>query len=360
MVRKKLYKQYKLFFILIILILIIFSFFFLVLYPLYIQNIEDTDYKKFMAGGIESYPLISHGVTGEQDIIFNQIGELSPKKNVILLGGSTTRWGVLPEYTLPGNWTLFNFGMGYDTVYSDTVMLNYINTYANHKLNKNDVVIFHIYYGHFVEWDPKIDYTRNVIESSGIYSVDNSGKITGHMVDLEKQVLLKKFQINYFYSRAGSDSEQFIRNLVISNSLSENSSNNLNPDNTTPDEKKIQEFREYWIERTNKTTYPNNNTAKFEELIQQLNTQTNVVIVNLDTPSWIHNSLKEQEYETWLEYNLTPFLKKEKIPYLDFSFTIPDSEYRDSIHLSKNGREHYTALFNKDIKKYLAGLGSEV
>jgi hypothetical protein len=348
------YKQYKLVFILAILILIIFSVFLFLFYPIYIKSIEDNDYKKFLAGGIESYPLIKNGIAGEQDKIFNQIDELSFKKNVIFIGGSTTRWGVLPNYILPNNWTVYNFAMGYDTVYSDIVMLNYINNYANHKLNKNDVVIFHIYYGHFVEWNPKTDYTRNVIESSGIYHVDDSGKITGHMTDLQKQLLLKEFQINYFYSSVGSEFNKFIRKIFIQNSIiSEKSLNNLNQNIVGLDEKTLKEYKEYWIERTINTSYPNNSTAKFEDLIQQLNNQTNVVVVNLDTPTWIHNSSKEQEYEKWLENNLTRFLKKEKIPYLDFSSTIPDSDYRDSIHLSLNGREKYTIIFNNRINKYL-------
>lgn len=352
------YKQYKLVFILTILITIIFCVFLLVFYPLYIQNLDNRDYKNSLAGELGgAYPLIEHGLPGEQNVIFNQIDELSFEKNVILIGGSTTRWGVLRNCCLPNNWTLYNFGMGFDKVYSDKVMINYINNYANHKLNKNDVVIFHINFWHFSEEPPKSDYTRKVIENYGIYQIDDSGKITGQMTDLKKMLLLNKVRINYFYLTFPIYMAQSIRQpFTPSPDGLKKSSNNLNLNNSGPDEETLKKYKKLWIERIQNTTYPNNSSAEFEELIRQLNSQTNVVVVNLYTPSWVHNYSKEQEYEQWLENNLTPFLKTEKIPYLDFSSTIPDSDYRDSNHLLMRGRERYTTLFNNEIDKILSNI----
>jgi len=350
---EKMYKQYKLVFILAILTIIIFSFFFAILYPLFIQNIDDRNYKKFLAGGPEIYLPKKHDLTWYQNVIFNQINELSFEKNVILIGGSTTSAGVLPDYNLTNNWTLYNFGMAANTVYSDKIMLNYIDNYANHKLNKNDVVIFHIWHAYFVDTPPESDFTRQVIENSGIYRVDDSGNITGHMTNLQKILVLKKFQANFFYSMDQSKILQSTIDIIKNLDIPNKSSNNLNLNTSGPNEQTLKEYEKGWSDYTRNTTYPNNSTAEFEELILQVNNQTNVVIVNLYTPSWLHNSSKEQEYERWLESDLRPFLEEEHIPWIDFSSSIPDSEYGDSAHLFKSGRERYTKLFNNEINKIL-------
>ena len=356
---EKMYKQYKLVFILAILtalITIIFFTVFLSFYNQYIQTYNDEKYKNFLAGKSQFTPM-KNGLPWEQNVIFNQIGELSLKKNVILTGGSTTREGVLPDYILTNNWTLYNFGMSANTVYSDKVMLNYINNYSNHKLDKNDVVIFHIYYAYFVTRSPKSDYTRQVIENSGVYRVDDSGKVTGQMSDVQKRLLLTKYKFNYFYPKALPVLSQSITNFFSRNpDSSKKSLYNFNPKSSGPDEQKLKKYEKSWSDFTVSTSYPNKNTAEFEELILQFNNQTNVVVVNLYTPSWMRNYSREQEYEKWLENNLTPLLKTEKIPYFDFSSTIPDSDFADSAHLLIYGREKYTLLFDNEINRYLETL----
>jgi len=331
---EKMYKQYKLVFILTILITlitIIFLMFFLFFHEQYIQNYDDESYRKFLAGKSQYTPM-KNGLPWEQNVILNQIDELSREKNVILIGGSTTREGVLPDYNLTNNWTLYNFAMSANTVYSDKVMLNYINNYANHRLDKNDIVIVHINYAYFVKKPPKSDFTRQVIENSGIYRVDESGKISGQMVNLQKTMLISKYKFNYFYARVPSylvlSIKSFSRSItgiskIPLNNLSETSkkpSNNLNLNTSRPGEIKLKEYEKFWSDYTGDTTYPSNSTSEFKELIRQLNNQTNVVVVNLYTPSWTQNYSKEQEYEKWLENDLIPFLKTEEIPYWDFYF----------------------------------------
>jgi hypothetical protein len=338
------FKQYKLLvitaFIVVIIIFIPVSF----LTDQYYQSLDRENYGKFLQGDAFYTPTIN-GLPWEVNTVYNEVHNLAPENNLILFGASTTREGILPDQiVLPGNWTLHNFALGSETIRSFGIMKNYLNTYAEHKPDKSDVVAVHIFYGTFVELPEYKDYTKQIIEETGMYTVDESGNVNG--TDVQPQIFLdlSMYKIQKLFSTLSADSDKTFTKMFFT---SQNGSVNES------DEGKIKGYKKFWSDYTQNAAYPGNSTEEFKKFIHQLNNQTNVVVINMYIPSWQRSSPKEQEYEAWVKNDLKPDLQNESIPYIDFSTSIPDSEYGDSAHLFKSGRERYSDLFMKEISPIL-------
>jgi hypothetical protein len=366
-------KQYKLFFILIIIVIGIFFISFTLMNQYY-QSVDKESYEKFLQGN-SLYDYNQKGMDSGVDEIYDQINKLSSKNNLILIGASTTQEGVLPDQiNLPQNWTLHNFGMGGDTIMSFKIMLNYLDKYSNHKPDKNDVIVFHIMYTAFAEHPIDEDSLTSVIERSGAYHVDDSGNITGETIYPISGFQLQTFELYELFSeplwiRSDSILNQIENEFAPSKTGTCSLISTVDtkcPDNSMCVEK-INAYHNLWtgcLENgwypgIENNSYPGNSTIEFEDLIQQLNNQTNVVVINMYVPSWIRDTSKEQEYDRWLNSDLEPFLKANNIPYLDYSSSIPDSDYGDVAHLVLNGREQYTQLFNNDMNTILANVSKQ-
>ena len=341
------YKQYKLIFVLTILIIIIFIGFFIFSDHFFIF-MDRENYKTFLEGN-SMYSPYKNGMSETMYVVSDQINELSSKNNLILIGGSTTREGVLPDQTiLPDNWVLKNFGLSSDTMYSNKIIINYLNKYANHKLDKSDVIVIHIYYGSFVEKPKETDFTRQSIERLG-YHIDDSGNIFGAITYPEKITRERIYSISEFVNIIFT---KFDTNLITIKKI-------FVPEKYTNSSKSNEEllrYKKFWTDYTRNTSYPGNSTVQFKNDILTLKNQTNVIVVNSYIGSWQRSIPEEQKYEKWIESDLRPFLEDEHIPWIDFSSSIPDSEYGDSGHLFKLGRERYTTLFNNEINKILSNM----
>ena len=362
------YKQYKIIFITVLIAMIIFITVSIFSDQLS-QNLDKKSYEKFLQGNAFYTPVID-GLPWEINVVYNEVHKLSPKNNLILIGASTTREGVLPDQiNLPNNWTLHNFAIGAYTIYSFKIMKNYLNAYANHKPDKSDVVVVHIFYASFIEQPPEGDYLKKIIEKTGTYHVDYSGNVTGEMIYPHMIWELENYKIYYLFSNIVGVGEESLRAQVFSSvkpfiqktdlNNTDMKSNNkcLNISNC---DEKLNEYRHFWTTYTRNTTYPGNSTTEFKDLLLQLNNETNVVVVNMYMPSWQRSYPKEQEYERWVESDLISFLNSNDIPWIDYSTSIPDSNFGDSAHLFRQGREQYTELFNNDISKILANISNKI
>jgi len=363
-----LYKQYKVIFITGLIVISIFIAV-LIFIDLNSQNIDKENYENFLRGN-EFYTPVINGLPWEINIVYNEIHNLSPSNNLILFGASTTREGVLPDQiNLPNNWTMHNFAIGADTIFSFKVMMNYLNKYANHKPNKNDVVVVHIFYGSFVEKPKDQDYLKQIIEKTGTYHVDDFGNVTGEMINLQTIWELENYKIFSFFSNLLVNGEkslkdQFsyeitpLRKTQTSIMTDKNSTDKcLNISNCN---EKLDEYSQFWTNYTRNASYPGNSTLEFKELLIQLNNETNVVVVNMYLPFWQRSYPKEQEYESWIQSDLIPFLSNNSIPWIDYSSSIPDSDFGDSAHLFREGRQKYTELFNNNINKILNNISNKI
>lgn len=119
----------------------------------------------------------------------------------------------------------------------------------------------------------------------------------------------------------------------------------------------IAEYKDFWTKFTRSITYyPNTETEEFKNFLTKLNTQTNIIVVNMYVPSWQKDIEKQKGYEEWTQSDLVPFLKENKIAYIDFSNSFNDEEYADSGHLNWAGREHFTRLFDDAVKLILSNI----
>ena len=346
------YKQYKLVFVLAIIISCIFFTFF-VFYDQYTQNLDKENYKNFLAG-TSLYTPVKNNLPGEQNVVYNEINALAPKNNLILVGSSTTREGVLPDQiNLPNNWTLHNFALSRVTVYSTKIMLNYLNNYANHNPDKSDIIVLHIDCSVFSDLPPEDDYTKQNIEGTGIYYIDKEGNIYRNLIYPPQFFSSRVYTLREIYSSFKPKFESYL----VSNLRYLKNGNNKNVVQVT----KLNSDATFWKSKTINASFPGESTMEFKRLISQLKNQTNVVVVNMYISSWNRNSPKDQEYEKWVVSDLVPFLEEENVTFIDYSSSIPDSEFGDdSAHLFRDGRQRYTKLFNENIATLIVNRGVEV
>lgn|GEM_PF-4858507 len=312
--------------------------------PIYLDYYDKNVYfQDYLSGKSGNYPIIIDDMDIDSYKLLHQVTNLSKEKEVILIGGSQTRIGLIPNYSLDNGYTLNNLGLSGATPYSDKIMLNYIKLEGNRELNNDDIIVFDIYYATFTFQDTKNDYTRSQLDRFGVYTIDESGNIYGSLGKLHKCYYDSIMPYNTFMK-------------TISNSLNVLKSNllqTLNAIITSNDNDVISDYERYYSDSekfTKGTKYPSDSTDAFKKLLIETRNISNVVVVNLYVPSWMRDNPTEQEYELWLNESLLPFLSENNICYLDFSRTIPDNEYYDFAHLNRQGRENYTRQFDMAFK----------
>jgi len=126
--------------------------------------------------------------------------------------------------------------------------------------------------------------------------------------------------------------------------------------NNNANEKTITQYKVFWNYIAGGASFPSEDTREFKEQLQQLNKETNIVVINQYIPSWQRESKIETKYRNWIERDLRPFMMQENITWIDLSSSIPDSEYGDYAHLFKQGRMNYTELFDKEIQNVIKNI----
>jgi hypothetical protein len=307
------------------------------------------------------------------NVIYNEAYHLSDHNNILLIGSSTVMNGmVVHESTIPKNWDINNMAIGGGISISEMMlMINYLNTYANHIPDKSDVIIIHISYSSFKVPPQNERYVTQIIESYGVYSIDKDLQVHGYMPDIYRAWLFSKatidMAINSFTSLdMFSPSESLLTKLpkisnnitnLFSKSQTQPSIDNYHSIYTYHSASQIAEYKDFWTEFTQYITrYPNTETEEFKDFLMKLNTQTNIIVVNMYLPSWQRDIEKQKGYEEWTQSDLVPFLKENKIAYIDFSNSFNDEEYADSGHLNWAGREHFTRLFDDAVKLILSNI----
>ena len=309
--------------------------------PIYLDYFDKDVYlQNYLSGKSGDYPIIIDGIERIQYNLLYLTQNLSENGEVILIGGSTTRQGIVYNYSLNNGYSLKNFGMSSNTPYSDRLLLNYIKLEGNRKLNHNDIIVFHIYFGNFMEKDYMKDITKSNLDRLGAYTIDESGDIKGSLSKSQRIYLESIQRYNTFMSTIYYNINQMMNNFLQRvPSITPQKYNN-----------KYEQYHSQWNDMTKETHYPRNVTADFEKLLIDTKNVSKVIVVNLYVPSWLRSLPAEQEYEMWLNESLIPFLSENQIYYLDLSRSIPDDEFRDAAHLNRFGRENYTRQFDVAIK----------
>ena len=309
--------------------------------PVYLDYYDKNVYlQDYLSGKSGDYPQIIDHMDITSYKLLHQVTNLSKEKEVIFIGGSQTKIGVLHNYSLNNGYTLKNLGMSSNTPYSDKLMLNYIILEGNRELNHDDIIVYEIFFGSFRDQNTKKDFTRSQINRFGVYSIDDNGNISGSLGKLHRMYLEYVIPYNTFISRLSSQFD-IIHNFlcIVTTIIAPHKQMSTYNDNYY-----------FWDKYTKGTKYPNDNTDAFKELLLETSNISKVVVINLYVPSWMRDNPTEHEYEMWLNESLIPFMYDNNISYLDFSRSIPDNEFADHSHLNKQGRENYTQQFDIAIK----------
>lgn len=311
---------------------------FLIWSPVYMEYYDkNVNYAAYMAGDTGSYPIYIDGIRIIEYKLLHQVGNLANEPEIILVGSSNTRLGLVHNYSFKDGYSLKNFGMSSSNPYSDKLMLNYIRLEGNRNLSSSDVVVFNLFFGYFMEKNYLDDFTKQSLDMFGTYTIDSSANITGKMSTLQR------FYLDYICRY-----HAFLETFHIAEKVKDLFQNNNSKINLTSSNNSIDcaKYVYEWEERTKNTKYPSNITDEFESLVMDINTQCKVVVVNLYIPSFLRSTSKEKEYEHWLSESFLPMLHENNITYLDLSRSIPDCEFEDSTHLTRLGRENFTRQFD--------------
>jgi len=327
-----------------------------------LEFVDENYHQQFLKGN-SFYTPLENGLPWEINVVYNDIFNLAEKNNLVFFGSSTTREGIIPsQLKLPKSWKLTYLSIGDDTIDSFWIMLNYLNSQGNHKLNKTDVAVVHVWYTNFAIRPQETNYSKRILELFGFYTVDDALQVRGGMTVPGKEWKVLNYKMKLAASELFLDgiASEFGPNLETTRLMFRNFFRLLKVD-VTKDEIKmtdpelLEAYKSSWAKYMGNASFPGESTDKFKHFLSALKAQTNVVVVNQYTPSWHLSYSKEKEYETWLHAELLPFLKEQGIPWFDFSRVIPDEDYGDSSHLFKKGRERYTRLFN-DVLPGILGL----
>lgn len=308
--------------------------------PVYLDYYDENVYfQDYLSGNIWEYPKIIDNKDSISYILLQNVTNTPNKKEVILIGASTTRYGIVKNYSLNNGYTLYNRAV-FDGPFGYKLMLNYFTLRANKGLDPEDIVIFHIYYASFADYQNNHESMKLKMENFGSYIIDDDGNISGSLGELHKHYLENIIMYKTFMSTIDYSYDKLID--CLSNVFSE-----INESSMRISYDELYSFED---SLTKGTKYPNEYTDKFKNLLIETSNMSKVVVVNLYAPSWMRDNPTEHEYEKWLNESLIPFLDENDICYLDFSRSIPDNEFVDHAHLNKQGRENYTRQFDMTFK----------
>ena len=137
----------------------------------------------YLSGNIWEYPKIIDNKDSISYILLQNVTNTPNKKEVILIGASTTRYGIVKNYSLNNGYTLYNRAV-FDGPFGYKLMLNYFTLRANKGLDPEDIVIFHIYYASFADYQNNHESMKLKMENFGSYIIDDDGNISGSLGEL--------------------------------------------------------------------------------------------------------------------------------------------------------------------------------
>lgn len=317
---------------------------------------DERNYRMYERGDGYYLPL-REGLPWELFVIYKDALRLLPEKNIILFGASTTALGVLPGMVdLPRPWQVSNLSIAADNADGFRILTNYLDHHAPHGPGKKDIVCVNIEQASFVERKPEESPMRRYLEIFGFYSVFDDLYVTGSAPVVKREWALMNFRIRLALSElVMTMNTRFGPNLETVQGIKRAIVNRFKKDEekrrailNAPD--RAGRFRDFWMGYMGGTTIPNDVTMRFEEFIIDLNSRTNVVVVNLFGGPWTRDYQAGRDYDAWVQGDLKKLLDDHEIPFFDYSQSLPASEFLDASHLSRSGREHFTRLFMADLK----------
>jgi hypothetical protein len=344
---------------LLIIILVTFILYAISLYcsTVFLERIDREQYKKYLAGGIYQDPL-RNGLPWEIHMLYRDVFRLAQDHNIILLGASSTVVGVIPELLhLPSCWRFSNLAARADNADGYPILLNYLNKYSNHVLNKTDIVVVAIELPSLANKPSDDIPMKQYLELFDFYTVNDDLTIYGSVSNFRKEWVLGnlKMRLSLATICIGRPDPQCGINYktlkdIRRNILSLFQRKQKTHGDTTLPSNRVSIYGELVKQYMRNAKIPSRITEDFKNFLKKLHCQTNVVVVNIYGGSWSRTSQLGKDYQKWVEDDLKPYLEGEGISFIDLYKSIPDEEFLNTLHLSYKGRVHYTALLNKKLQ----------
>jgi hypothetical protein len=305
----------------------------------------------------------------ETDVLFNKVHQLHARDNVILLGGSTARDGLLPEVDLIRGWTIDNLATAGDTGPSWTQMIAFISGVGHHKFTRRDLIVFHVWYANFRPQSPEETYLYKLLTQAEVFSVDKQGRITQSAGDLTADIVRHSRTIRdgfaghrilrglFSYELMGCGVGEFVESLnKFLNRGAPEPSVTGGDVGVARDRATVSSYVQFWADGTKGARIPGKETTAFLSQLAELAKVSTVLVVNMPRPTW-HSLLSiSRDYDVWVDTQLVPYLQDHGIPFLDYREAIPDSGYCDSVHMLRGGRKLYSERFLVDVSPLVSRL----
>ncbi|MBF0343556.1 MAG: hypothetical protein HQL06_04910 [Nitrospirae bacterium] len=297
------------------------------------------------------------------DTIYNKALNLKQYNNIIYIGDSASRDILIAEeLLLPTKWSISNLAVYSATGKDFEILFNYIQEYGRHKIDKSDIVIINIWYFTFVKSSLHGSRVKNIVELNGYYKVDDNLRVSGKVGEIQGNLVMLGFKLKMglSYLLFGTPEVPFSLSLesiaILIDRLMKVSTKIIPPKNKfkdikTRDANTINEYKQYWMNIMNSTTIPGESTESFKRFLTALQTVTNVVVININSPSWHRDISYYIDYERWFRIDLVPFMDKQNIRFINFIDSISDSAYVDSCHLSFKACQQVNAMLGTYLLK---------
>lgn len=290
--------------------------------------------------GISS-PWYEKGYHVVDESFINTLGdfdEAGDDLNIISLGSSLSRISFLKkEAKAPDGYRYAFLVCGNGCYKSDRQLYE---LYRLNRNNENDYIKLEVSYSTFRSMNTSI--TETILDKWGKYSIDEDGKVKENTVLLTPVYALNKelirvqnsWELLYDaanqYLHRGDDSEEIIPG---------NFRNNYFNYETVADGIYIQpEIKD-----------------DFSALIKEIAESNHLIIEISPMPNGLAQTENGQEFVSYVDNELLPYLMDNEITYFDYRNEFSDDEFCDGVHLGYKAAVKYTQQLNEDLNGVING-----
>ena len=282
------------------------------------QNQKSTYYHKYDGGiPIDNYTLLG------------RLGSCRKQKNIITLGTSTTREGVLEDkLDLAGGYKFINFSIPSQGINELYMMLDFINQFSPHKPDKTDWIKIDISVAFFKKRPADESIFAQTAENGRVYRADRE---------------------NLTVSRGAGSGFVFWQFLKLQSLIDECRASIKNKPITVEPYKEsmFKRYKELWTRNLDDFDLSSLEQERFFAALEPLTGQTNVAVEAIYGGSWLYDTKQGKQYLQWIDDVLKPRLDQMSIAFLDTGAAIEDAYYAEQSHLNYEGRVKYTELENE-------------
>ena len=278
------------------------------------------------------------GLPLREHLIYNGLSKFSDDGNVIILGSSTTREGILPEKLAQiGETPVHNMGMQGISLKDLKALWNFVSSRVS--VSQKDII--------------KIDIGLTLFKDRPLTDsvfVDAMTRMDVYRVDEDSNV--SKGILPVLFARPFYKNQTLIR--YLEETIKDSGKKVKVPDAADP--KVASRYQMLTNQNLADFSISDKQTEFFFDLLLEVKKYTDILIVeDIYRGSWVDETTYGADYTNWIETKLKPFCEQNNIIFIDASKWADDSLYSDHAHLSYKGRVMYTQMEKYELEKALEG-----